>query len=167
MTRTDFYTYVKVEPIIRAFFLSINNGSDLLQPSKHDALWKLVKIYLMTVPKDINPVPCDKDQYLRISLLCSHNFMREYRHYLNEEGQQVVANYLKLSFKQVMHNYIYGAVSTGKCTQLDAVKSFVKDYNISPDSIKMETLVKSWNRSDLYTGWRLKKTQKTNRVTVL
>jgi hypothetical protein len=165
--KTAFYTYVKVEPVVRAFYVSVNQGEDLIIPSKHDGLWKLVKVNLSTVPPGTNPVPRDKDQYLRISLLCAHDFMREYRHYLDEEGQTAVAGYLRDTFRQVFHNYVFGAVSSGRCSQLDAIRGFFQDYGLSPDLLKMDTLIKSWNRSLLYQQWKRKKSTKNNRVAVL
>lgn len=154
---SEFFTYVQVEPVLREFYLCVNKGSDILRPTKHDVLWKVVKANLECVPLDVIPVPANHDTYLRIVILYTREFRREYRHYLSEKGQQAICSHLNSLFKDVFHNYVFGAISAGRCTQIDAIRMFMNDYNISADSIKFETLQKSWQRSQLYASWKEKK----------
>jgi len=154
---SEFYTYVKVEPALREFYLSVNKGSDILCPGKHDRLWKVVKENLKCVPIGVRPVPADASEYIRIVIRHSPSFRREYRHYLDAEGQRIVVYHLNSLFKDIFHNYVLGAISSGKCTQIDAIKGFMTDYNINSDNVKFDTLQKSWYRSNQYLAWKSKK----------
>jgi hypothetical protein len=148
----EYYTYVKVDPIIRDFYMSVNKGSDTLNPTKHDQLWQLVKINLKCVPQGINPMPKD-NCFLRIALLSTREFMREYRHFLDFEGQYYVRKYLTDAFRDIFHNYVLGSVSAGQ-TQIESVRSFIQDYKLNPDTVKLDSLMKSWKRSPQYEMWK-------------
>ena len=153
MTESGIIIKVRVSPIIREFYMCVNNGSDVLVCTNRDSLNEKIKYLLKLPPKDYSNI--DKfEAILQIKLADFHILNRrvfiDYRNYLSDAGNRVVFNELNSSFKKILHNYVAAYVSSrglSSGSQKAAIIDFCEFYNLSLTKINYEMLKKSWDRS--------------------
>lgn len=151
---------VKVSPVIRAYILAVNGGSDIIYPSRESRLWGLLKMHLSTIPINYKPTPIDGDpSCIRIALYTTkrQEFNRNarrvifqktlFRDYLTPAGQKVINDYLTRHFKHTFRSYMTGAlVSNEKICVHDTIYKFCELHKINMDVITYEMLRKDWYR---------------------
>lgn len=151
---------VKVLPALKAYLLAVNEGSDVIVPSRESRLWGLVKTHLDLVPPDFRPTPAaGTTDTIRIAVYTIHR--RNYNHpsrkvivtdslwrsYLTEDGQRVVADYLMRFFKQSYRSYMTGALGNNDDLKIhDAILNFCQLHKIDMDLVTYEMLRKDWFR---------------------
>lgn len=151
---------VKASPVIRAYVLAVNGGSDTIFPSRESRLWGLVKMHLATIPPDYKPTPVGGDEScIRIGIYktkrqeYNRNARRViyqetlFRDYLTPAGQKAIADYLTRYFKQTFRSYMSGALGNNDELSIhDAIHQFCTLYKINMDIITYEMLRKDWFR---------------------
>lgn len=152
---------VKVSPIIREYIMDVNNGSDVIVPSRGDLMWGYIKQYLETAPT--STIELEKDShYIYVELLDCHStrcysrqsdrtiFMNTlFRWNLSAEGQNKIHSALKKNFKAIMHTFIMGQLSANpEMQQREAMEEFCSTFNLSMQNITPDMIKKSWDRSD-------------------
>lgn len=161
---------VKVHPTIKEFILNTNNGSDTLQPQKHDWLWLLLKQHLDTAPDELFIDREENPSYIKIELLdtCKKCYSKNpnrgnkdvsgdphyirintlFRWYLSPTGQESIAKHFRNQFKEYFHNFVYASLlANPRLEQKQAIHLFCDDHDITFNAISEDMLTKSWQRS--------------------
>ena len=151
---------VKVLPALRAYILAVNEGSDIIYPSRESRLWGLVKMHLTTIPPDYKPTPATgSEACVRIAIYKTkrQNYNRNARRVIYQEtlfrdhlapaGQKAIADYLTRFFKHSFRSYITGALANNpKLSIHDAIYNFCTLHKIDMDVVTYEMLRKDWYR---------------------
>ena len=151
---------VKVSPVIRAYVLAVNGGSDTIFPSRESRLWGLLKMHLSTIPVNYKPTQVEGDpDCIRVVIIktkrqeynrnARHVIYQEtlFRNYLTPAGQRAISDYLTRHFKHTFRSYMTGAlVSNEKMCVHDTIYKFCELHKINTDVITYEMLRKDWYR---------------------
>lgn len=143
------YVDCRVHPIVKEFIVA-TTGSDVIVARKNE--WLHILLYPILKKTPITYVPNKhRDDLIRLQLAwyTVPALKRiDCYNYLDEEGQRVVARYLKSWFKVHFHSFCSGYLSCDiSRQQKEAIEVFCETYNLPLNNINYEMLKKSWDRS--------------------
>lgn len=148
--------YIYVDPYLFEFYSTLHKSPDgIIEVKQQDKFYEDLKYILQLRPREfINNIQPPKKRL--IFLLPTYRILDRridvrYRNHLDSQREAMVVSSLVRTFKTTLHNYILGAVTAGHphgVKQADAIRLFLRAYNIEEEHIKFDSLKKSWDRSD-------------------
>lgn len=149
---------VKVGKVLREF-INCTAGSPNITAKKDDILWCLIKQNLLTSPV-VPQIIRDKSEYITITIPStkggrtyncraerSMNIDTFFRNHLDEAGQNKVRQHLEKEYREVFRVFMKAQFKSNPDIKIvDAINNFCDEYNLTMDSISLQTLKKYWYR---------------------
>lgn len=157
-----FTVSVSVNPTLKEFIVNVYGGNTI-QIKKEDLLSQKIKYIMQLMPSDFSPVNTDPNA-IKIEVTDAYIFKTskygtlfhadtQYRSFLNERLQHILAKELNKGFKEIFHNYVLAFARAGR-EQKEGIEDFCDVYNLSMNRISFDMLKKSWQRSDQYKMYK-------------
>lgn len=149
--------YLKVHPYLWEFYRAYY-GSEIINVKENPLLSLRIKSILQTRAENHNRriwsdfriivlnLPYFQVGNKRINVAC--------RKYLDDHRQFLISQELYQDFKNMFLSFVLGYVKNGGL-QADGIRVFCDFYNIEMNQIKMESLKKMWDRSDVKQRWNV------------
>ena len=152
--------YLKVHPYIWEFYRGFYN-SEVINVTEHPLLMLRIKSILQTRAEDHYR---RKWSDFRIIVLNLPSYFRcgdkvttiVHRNYLDDRRQYIISQELYHDFKNSFINYVLGYVKNGGL-QSEAISNFCIFYNFEMNQVKMDSLKKIWDRSELKQKWNIER----------
>lgn len=151
--------YLKVHPYLWEFYRGYY-GSEVINVKENPLLSIRIKTILQTKAEAHQRRKWSDFRIIVLNLpyfqIGNKRIKITSRKHLDDHRQFLISQELYQDFKNMFLNFVLGYVKNGG-TQADAIRDFCAFYKFEMNQVKMQSLKKMWDRSDIKKKWNIER----------
>lgn len=139
---------IRMHPMYADFIknqLGVNEKNQVFA-TERDPLGKLIKNLLRTNPKNPDKREYCKDAHVEFLLPDYEDIFNDYRNYISESGEKIIASKCKSRFYYELHDFIIEMSGSGLTELRWSIQLFCEQFGIKETSYKANSLEREYRR---------------------
>lgn len=140
---------VRIHPMYADFIkhaFDANHKGQVFASEKHP-LGQLIKNLLRTQPEHPRKTDFEPGTYVEFILPNYDDVNTQYRNYISENSEQIIASKIRSRFYYELHDWIITMRESGLVEKRRAITLFCETFGISEDHVKANSLERAYKRS--------------------